>query len=110
MKYRSLLLCLMVSFTFLIAYLGIGCSRKKEKTVEQKKPARSTAKEISQPETDKKTETKIDIPDVSDGLELVFKSGDAVTDFKLRTTEGVETSLFQHLESKPVLLEFGAYT
>ncbi len=112
MKNRSLLLCLIISFIFLIVYLGIGCSQKKEnkKTVEPKKSAKSMAKESSKSEPDKKTATKIDVPDASNELELAFKPGDAATDFKLRTTEGAEISLFKQLESKPVLLEFGAYT
>ncbi len=56
------------------------------------------------------SEDRLQMPDTVKELRRGFNVGDTVPDFKLKDPNGNEFALYQLLEDKPVMLEFGAYT
>ena len=51
----------------------------------------------------------LSVPDVA-GYALPFEVGDPAIDFTLKDTEGVPHNLSELLDTRPVLIVFGAYT
>ncbi len=107
MKYWYQLVCLLVCLLIISANLVAGCGQKE---TSKKETAAPSQKEVSKPKSTVEPDVKVEIPDASEGLQLGFKPGDTATDATLKDPEGVETSLFQLLENKPLMIQFGSYT
>lgn len=101
MKRRFLVVCFLIGLLILSAVAMIGC--------QEKRPTPTDRKKVPKPMSTTETDVMTEIPNVQ-GLRLAFKPGDTAQDFALKTPDGAETSLFQLLKDKPVMLEFGSYT
>ncbi len=101
----------------IISIMVNGCKSTRVSDNQSKSPPKKAAKSVAKKERQNKVKfskveltEKLQMPDTVKRLNTAYKTGDTVSDFKLKDIEGDEISLYKLLKEKPVMLEFGSYT